>query len=274
MSVVIPSYDDAVVLDLTLRSLAEDGSGRDSLLWEVIVVDDGSTDDTDAVLARPWDVPLVVVRQGNRGRAASRNAGAARASGEVLVFCDADRAVGPGFLDAHARTSDAVALGDIREVYVTNLVARRDEMAAAIADGWAPFSRRWRRPAFVATVLDQFVDGEASGPFRWLSFLSGNVSLPTDLFWAAGGFDERFTTWGFEHFELGYRLATHGARFVHNDAPSYHFAHRRPEGFYDDAIAASAEVFRALHPEAPVDDLVALVTGRRSLDELVRDAAI
>lgn len=84
VSVIIPSYNHRQFLVRCLRSLA-DQTFTD---FETIVVDDGSTDDTDAFLAA--QPGLISIRQPRRGGAAARNAGAARAQGELLFFCDAD----------------------------------------------------------------------------------------------------------------------------------------------------------------------------------------
>jgi glycosyltransferase involved in cell wall biosynthesis len=86
ISAVLPTYDRAAALRVNLASfLALEGVG------ELVVVDDGSRDDTAAVLAAAGDPRLVVVRQDrNRGAPAARNAGVAAARGEWIVFVEDD----------------------------------------------------------------------------------------------------------------------------------------------------------------------------------------
>lgn len=85
VSVIIPTYNYARFLAQAIDSaLAQTLMPR-----EVIVVDDGSTDDTARVLEAYAD-GITVIRQPNLGVAAARNAGAARAEGELLAFLDAD----------------------------------------------------------------------------------------------------------------------------------------------------------------------------------------
>lgn len=82
-SVIIPVYNKANTLPRAIDSVLAQG-----IEAELVVVDDGSTDDIDAVLARYK--PLTVVRQVNSGVSAARNAGIARSAGEYLCFLDAD----------------------------------------------------------------------------------------------------------------------------------------------------------------------------------------
>ncbi len=83
-SVVVCSYNGAATLDECLRSLM----GLNYPDYEVILVDDGSTDATPAIAAR---YPQVVYhRQANRGLSAARNVGAALADGEVVAYTDSD----------------------------------------------------------------------------------------------------------------------------------------------------------------------------------------
>lgn len=83
--------------------------------WEVIVADNGSSDDTAAV-ARTWAKRLpalrVVPASGARGPGAARNVGVRSAAGDLFAFCDADDRVAPGWLTACARAladADVVA---------------------------------------------------------------------------------------------------------------------------------------------------------------------
>lgn len=278
-SVILPTFNQDSRLALTLASLEHQRSAGHR--WEVVVVDDGSTDDTAAVIERfERMLPLRAVRQRNAGRAAARNAGAEAARGGFLIFCDGDRICDPGFVADHAAASSVgggdpptVNVGEIREVYISDLEGRHQELANDIRTGCAWLRNRSRRPQFVAEIHRHLIGaGNAiRSPFAWLCFLSGNVSLRRDLFAKAGGFDEDFVEWGFEHFELGYRLVDAGAAFRYRPAAAnYHIAHRRPPGFYEAGIAASADLLRRKHPGLPVDALVSVTTGRASLAVLAR----
>jgi cellulose synthase/poly-beta-1,6-N-acetylglucosamine synthase-like glycosyltransferase len=85
-SVIVPAYNAGQMIPLCLAALTDQTAARDS--YEVIVVDDGSTDGTAEGVARFPGVRLV--RQPNQGPAAARNQGARLAAGDIIVFTDAD----------------------------------------------------------------------------------------------------------------------------------------------------------------------------------------
>lgn len=91
-SVIIPVYNKADTLPRAIDSVLAQGVEA-----ELVIVDDGSTDDIDAVLARYKG--LTVVRQANGGVSAARNAGIARGAGEYLCFLDADDEWEPDHLE-------------------------------------------------------------------------------------------------------------------------------------------------------------------------------
>lgn len=86
VSVIVPARNAAVTLRRTLEALAVQDLSEP---YEVVVVDDGSTDATPR-LARDAPGPVTLISQAAAGPAAARNAGVARASGSLLAFCDAD----------------------------------------------------------------------------------------------------------------------------------------------------------------------------------------
>jgi glycosyltransferase involved in cell wall biosynthesis len=93
ISVIIPTYNRAEYLGESLDSILS----QDAPSFEVIVVDDGSTDETAAALV-PYGSRVRVIRQRNLGIAAARNAGLAAASGQFVAFHDSDDIALPGRL--------------------------------------------------------------------------------------------------------------------------------------------------------------------------------
>ena len=86
-SIIVPAFNTAATLPDTLRALLNQSYAN----FEIIIVDDGSSDDTASIAASfASDARVRVIRQANRGLAGARNTGIAAARGEVIGFCDAD----------------------------------------------------------------------------------------------------------------------------------------------------------------------------------------
>ncbi|KAA2314349.1 glycosyltransferase [Pseudooceanicola sediminis] len=101
-TIVVPAYNVAATLQETLRSLLAQTYGD----FEVVVVDDGSVDDTVAIARGLGDARIRIVSQDNRGLAGARNTGIAAARGDYIGFCDADDLWRPGKLAAHVAHLD------------------------------------------------------------------------------------------------------------------------------------------------------------------------
>src|SRR5436190_1011588 len=99
-SVVVPTYNRAPTLPQAIESVLAQKNAD----FELIVVDDGSTDDTSAVVARFGDARIAYLHQPNRGVSAARNAGAARAGGRLIVFLDSDDELLPDTLERFSRS--------------------------------------------------------------------------------------------------------------------------------------------------------------------------
>jgi tetratricopeptide (TPR) repeat protein len=94
VSVVIPSYNHGNYIAGAIRSiLAQTYPG-----WETVIVDDGSTDETEHIVAEFIDPRIIYLKQKNKGLAAARNAGIRATDGEFLAFLDADDEWEPDFL--------------------------------------------------------------------------------------------------------------------------------------------------------------------------------
>jgi glycosyltransferase involved in cell wall biosynthesis len=210
VSVVTPTHNKVELLERTLRSL-----DHQDLPWsdyEVVVVDDGSTDATPEFLRqyRPNHGWKTVRQEQNRGRAASRNRGLVLAQGELIVFLDDDMDLATGFLRAHRDFHEAHP----HSAGVGNVIMHPDLHVAPID--------RYMSTRGAQKIQDR-------GPLPWKYFSTNNASVRRDDLLAIGGFDERFVYYGFEDLELAWRLEKErrikfgyvaGARSLHIHAHS------------------------------------------------------
>lgn len=99
-SIVIPSFDRAQILPGTLRSLLAQSRQN----FEILIVDDGSSDATADVVRALGDERLKLHRIEHQGRCAARNVGLRRAVGDIIAFVDSDDAMEPDYLASVERT--------------------------------------------------------------------------------------------------------------------------------------------------------------------------
>ncbi|MBE3583540.1 MAG: glycosyltransferase [Limnochordaceae bacterium] len=202
LSLIIPTYNRRAVLQQVLMSLVDQqptGTGQPVPEFEVIVVDDGSTDDTLAMLAQAvLPFPLRVIQARHTGPAHARNLGVAAAQAPLLLFLDSDLLAGPQLVAAHYEAhrvdpDDRIVHGPVIQVDTLD-VTRARQVKARLGD----LSR-----AFFAT---------------------GNASLAKRHIEAAGGFDEEFSLYGWEDLEMGERLRRLGLKAVWvAEAQGYHY---------------------------------------------------
>jgi GT2 family glycosyltransferase len=206
-SVVIPCYNNAAILAKSLPALARQTLPQDR--FEVIVVDDGSTDDTEEVVAAAGSPESFrYIRQSNQGAAAARNRGGSQATGDILVFLDSD--VVPDerllleHLESHRLHRQALVVGRTR---------------ALPADGSDRFYEVMGDELF---ALDE---GDEEKILTFQEMLTRNLSLRRETFLELGGFDEDFPRSGYEDVEFAYRASHLGYRVIYNPKASGDHCH-------------------------------------------------
>ncbi len=221
-SVVIPTFNRAALLAETLRGLARQDLAPEA--FEVIVVDDGSTDHTAEVAHSFTErLNLTYVFQEDLGFrvAAARNAGARLAAADILVFIDTGAVVGPEYLRRHLeahgdRTEPRAVVGYAYAYRPEDPTPGLEQMVGRLLpekllDVYAHDPSFWdiRHGAFLRSGWDL-----QNLAVPWILLWATNCSVRTVDYWAVDGFDEDFRRWGVEDMELGFRLFKHGVRFV------------------------------------------------------------
>ena len=211
LTVIIPTYNRVQLLAKALAGYEKQSSL--TLIRELLIVDDGSTDGTETFVRdfrRKSRLPLHYLRQSNKGPAAARNLGISEAKSPLILFTDSDIIPSQDLVEQHSAwhrkhpESSSAILG-----YVT----------------WSPEVNptpfmRWygEDPMLFAYRLAR---GKTELDFRF--FYTCNLSLKTAFLRENGHFNESFRSAAYEDTELGYRLSRHGMTLRYNPAAvAYH----------------------------------------------------
>lgn len=237
ISVIIPTFNRAEILRRNLNLLAV----QTFTDFEVIVVDDGSSDATPRLLKEfqnKVDFPLQFSSQKNSGQAAARNRALAQASGEIILFLGDDMLPQNNLLEIHANfhqkfpAPNFACLGLVRwhpELRVTRFM-------------------RWLEKSGVQFKFSDLAQNTETDFWR---FYTANLSLKR-VFLGAEKFSEQFSGWGFEDAELGFRLAQKGLKLLFEpEAVVEHFHAISADSLAARQFAAGQNlvVFQKLHPE-------------------------
>ena len=202
-SVVVATCNRVRLLGRVVEALVAQSMARDR--FELIVVDDGSTDGTEALGAELAERHGVrYVRQANRGAAAARNRGIAEATGDAVAFTDDDCLVPTDWLerlaDGYARHPEVVGVGG---ALVPEPQALRSSAVA-------------RYEQWVAREVYGAGEAEVLGGFECPAGGTNNMSYRRETLREVGGFDEGFPprVWG-EDADLKRRVTARGARLLY-----------------------------------------------------------
>lgn len=204
-SVVIPTYNRQPILEKCLRAMEQQQlpSGSPIEGYEIVLVDDGSTDGTVAWLQeQAIDFPHVqLLEQDHKGPAIARNLGVQAAKGDSIIFIDSDLVVLPDFLHQHA----------------TALLNAYDIKGS---DRVFTYGRVVNTCNFEHPTSEPFKVTDYSQAF----FATGNVAIARHWLEEAGLFDTQFQLYGWEDLELGVRLKKLGLSLVKvPEAVGYHW---------------------------------------------------
>ncbi len=253
ISALLTTHNRAHLLPRVLEGLAQ--QSMDASRFEVVAVDDGSTDATQQVL-RGWQnrLNLRVVRQNQAGLAAAKNLGVFMARAPLIVFLDDDDVAEPDLLvqhmGAHLANSDTALA-----------VLGRTTLAPEVAD--SPLMRH------VTEVGCQLFSYSSMKPGQMLdhtAFWGGRSSCKRSLLVRLGVFHPDFR-FGCEDIELGWRLRPHGLRVIYE--PRAHTVMIRSLSFEQFCARSyrqgrSQHRFAALHADAAVRSYCEIDAGQEA----------
>jgi glycosyltransferase involved in cell wall biosynthesis len=258
-SVVMPAYNAASTIDAAIESVLSQTRPD----FELLIVDDGSTDNTAArAQSRLRDDRLRLLSQPNRGKSSARNAGVQAARGALVSFLDSDDLWLPQYLEVMAATLGAnpTAAVAYTDAWLLDDESRRIARSSAMSP-WHPPTVPSEPGSFLRALL------------RFGNFVFGGATVRRSTLGEVGGF--RVELDGAEDFELWLRIAANGYRLVR--CPTKLAIYRRSSG---QATADPEmmrrfgnEVFRIVAEDYEIpDELRDLARQRLPMREPVRRA--
>jgi glycosyltransferase involved in cell wall biosynthesis len=241
VSVVVPSFNRAQDLRRVLGAFERQRPV--DLPFEVVAVDDGSTDGTAEVLAswRSRRFSLRFTRQANGGPARARNRALRIAAGEIVLFGGDDIEPHPDLVAEHV--NEHLRRGDPR-VAVLGLTRwpEGEELTSTMRHIDGPGAQQFSYAVF-----------EDGAEYDFRHFYTSNVSLRRSLLdREPDGFSTAFPAAAFEDAELAYRLSRHGMRIVYRaSALAWHHHRYDARRFFDRQVRCGemADVLYRIHPQ-------------------------
>ncbi len=293
-SVVIPTYNNQNHLRVVLRHLYKQNVGLDQ--FEVIVVDDGGTDQTQPLvidLLKSFPKPMnfkYVFFQRHRERTMgdsqyragiSRNVGVKNSEAEILCFLDSDIIVPSNYLmsvEDGLRNHDALQARRINLSYSASSLqleydkVNRKEDCIADEPYWEDFiknTRDWNQL-----------------PFNWKYVCTHSFSLRKDVFWEVGGLKKNYIFYGFEDTDLGYRLVKGGYKLRLLDVDVFHMFHENSRSEFlnlkslrHSLLSRTAQIFYLHHLDEDIfENLLGFMepepTFQRVVNRIVRTLSL
>ncbi len=218
VSVVVTTYNRPDALRAVLVGLLAQRD-RD---FEVLVADDGSRDDTRALvlgIAAGAHLPICHVWQEDRGfrAGAARNRAGAAARGDYLIFLDGDCVPRPDFIARHRQLAERgwMVAGNrilLSEAFTRAVLEQRLPIHAFTDAQWRTARARGEINRTLPLATLPLGPLRKLGARRWQRVRTCNLGVWADDFRAVNGFDEAFEGWGYEDSDLAVRLLNYGVR--------------------------------------------------------------
>jgi glycosyltransferase involved in cell wall biosynthesis len=238
VSVVIPTFNRREILSYTLLSLVKQDIDKDS--FEVVIIDDGSTDGTGEMVETFQDrlnLSYHFLKDSGHTPATARNHGILNAEGRIIMLIDSGIILKSDCVSAHIdfyekRPSGATVIGYVYGIFAPFDVEKKMLKLIDIDDQAESFRRFSNDKTFMdyrdkhyPIYKDQLEDLPAPWFYYWSCHISANRRDLIDV----GLFDENYNgRWGVEDNDLGFRLHQRGIRtYLLRNAQAIHYPHYR-----------------------------------------------
>ena len=202
VSIVIPTYNRKPILKKCLHALENQKLNKLIGFYEIIVVDDGSTDGTtEWIKENKKKLPHVVLyEQEHGGPARGRNLGVTKSVGEIIIFIDSDLIVVNNFLIHHVNKLHKYWIRNNKKCFTYGSVINTSNFQNPLSE------------------VNKLTD------ISFAYFATGNVAISKELLLDVGLFDTSFSLYGWEDLELGERLKKIGVKLIKcPDAKGFHW---------------------------------------------------
>jgi len=192
VSIVIPTYNRLPILEKCLFALENQKLNTNITNYEIVVVDDGSTDGTSSWINNNKDcLPHVVLfQQEHGGPALGRNLGVIKSKYEIIIFIDSDLIVLDNFINCHVEK---------------------------LLTSWRKYDKKcftYGSVVNTSNFLNPQSEEHKIMDTSFAYFATGNVAISKELIFSAGLFDSSFSLYGWEDLELGERLKKIGTKLI------------------------------------------------------------
>jgi len=198
VSVIMPSYNDAKHLGQAIKSVLAQTYRN----FELVIINDGSTDNTEEIVAGFKDKSIKYFRQENQGLAAAHNAGIKQSQGEFIIKLDCDDLMTPDFITKHLQQFEKHPEADL--VYCDDYLIDRNDKPIRIIKRAEYADRK-------LLIRDMFRSGFPVVPFR--------TCIRRSVFDKIGFFDENLPIG--EDYDMMRRFVKHGLEICHLPSALY-----------------------------------------------------
>lgn len=189
VSVIIPSYNNEKIISRCLEAVENQSLNRSD--YEIIVVNDGSADNTEEEVRKFNDVQIINIE--HSGPSVARNSGAKHAKGEILVFTDSDCLPTHNWLEAMTDPFSQTDIVGVKGIYCTK--------QTKIISNFVQLEYEYKYERMKKQTYIDFID-------------TYSAAYKKDVFLANGGFDSTFTHPSVEDQELSFRLSRKGYHMI------------------------------------------------------------
>lgn len=210
VSIIIPTFNRAKILKKTLTAFLGQDYAKEK--FEIIVVDDGSIDETKKVLQefKKESLQFTYFTQKHKGPSHARNLGIKKSQGEIVVFVNDDIIPKKDFISQHVKSHLSYPQKNIGVIGFVD---------------WSPELKLTPFMQWLGEKGPQFNCGQIKGVWAdWSKTWSCNLSFKKKFLLEFGMFDTDFPYAAWEDVELGYRLSKQGLKIFYNrQAVGYHY---------------------------------------------------